>query len=198
MRIGGIILAAGSSKRMGDRNKLLLKLDSRPIIKQVCKVALNTNLSPIYVVTGFQKNLIEKVIPSNIDKIIHNKDWNSGMASSIYAGLSCMPNSINGCMIILGDMPLIRVETINLLLSEFKNHLCKNIVFPVFRNNQANPVIFPKLFFPDILASNGDNGAKRILMKFADKSVGIPIESDEVILDCDTEDDYFLINTKIS
>ena len=58
--------------------------------------------------------------------------------------------------------------------------------------------IFPKLFFPDILASNGDNGAKRILMKFADKSVGIPIESDEVILDCDTEDDYFLINTKIS
>mgnify|MGYP001352218130 FL=1 len=120
------------------------------------------------------------------------------MASSIYAGLSCMPNSINGCMIILGDMPLIRVETINLLLSEFKNHLCKKIVFPVFRNNQANPVIFPKLFFPDILASNGDNGAKRILMKFADKSVGIPIESDEVILDCDTEDDYFLINTKIS
>ena len=67
MQVGGLILAAGNSKRMGDKNKLLLKFRSEPIIKQVCRVALNTNLEPLYVVTGFQKNLIEKVIPPKID-----------------------------------------------------------------------------------------------------------------------------------
>ena len=70
------------------------------------------------------------------------------MASSIYAGLSCMPNSVSGCMIILGDMPLIKIETINLLLSEFKKHLYEKIVFPMYKKNQANPVIFPNFFFP--------------------------------------------------
>ena len=198
MQIGGLILAAGNSKRMGDKNKLLLKFRSEPIIKQVCRVALNTNLKPLYVVTGFQKNLIEKVIPPKIDKIIYNMNWSSGMASSIYAGLSCMPNSVSGCMIILGDMPLIKIETINLLLSEFKKHLYEKIVFPMYKKNQANPVIFPNFFFPDILACDGDNGAKKVLMNFPDKSIGIPIESDEVILDCNTDDDYFLINTKMS
>ena len=81
----------------------------------------------------------------------------------------------------------------NLDLSVYKG---KRIVYPIFSDQQANPVIFPKKYFNEILLSKGDRGCKKILKQYPDDAVGISIDSDEVILDCDTKDDYFRIVSK--
>ena len=112
MKISATILAAGSSNRMGDLNKLLLLINERPIINLVCTTALETNLNPIVVVTGYQHIKVEKAIPNKSVRIVHNKNWKKGMMSSICVGISVLDESVNGNMIILGDMPFITKETL--------------------------------------------------------------------------------------
>jgi len=135
-------------------------------------------------------------IPKGINKIVYNRDWESGMMSSIYAGMSKLEKDVDGNMIVLGDMPLINTMTINKIIGEFNKHDGNHIVYPIYGDRQANPVIFPRKYFPEILNSKGDKGCKKVLKKYPGDSVGIHINSDEVIIDCDTKDDYFLIEKK--
>ena len=196
MKISATILAAGSSNRMGDLNKLLLLINERPIINLVCTTALETNLNPIVVVTGYQHIKVEKAIPNKSVRLVHNKNWKKGMMSSICVGISVLDESVNGNMIILGDMPFITKDTLDVLIKEFIKYRGQNIIFPLYKSKQANPVIFPKNLFPEILSIRGDIGCKKIIEKYKKNTTGVIIDSDEVILDCDTRDDYLLAQMK--
>ena len=197
MKIAVTILAAGGSTRMGELNKLLLLIDDKPMIYSVCRMVLDAKVNQIILVTGYQNNKVEKAIPKEINKIVYNRNWESGMMSSIYAGMSKLEKDVDGNMIVLGDMPLISTITINKIIGEFNKHNGNYIVYPMYDNRQANPVIFPRKYFSEILNSKGDKGCKKVLKKYPGDAIGIPINSDEVIIDCDTRDDYFLVENKL-
>ena len=191
MKISATILAAGQSSRMEDDNKLLLPINEAPMISHVCKTVLAAGLDPVVVVTGFESDLVTQAIPTVINEIIYNSYWRSGMASSIYEGLSALPQNVAGNMIVLGDMPMISTDTLILLMDEFIAQSGQHIIYPIYEGRQANPVIFPKKYFQEILASTGDRGCKRVLKKYPDDAVGVSIDLQEVALDCDNEIDYF-------
>lgn len=182
---------------MGDPNKLLLQLDGKPMIYSVCKTVMEAKINQLILVTGHDRFAIEKAVPKGIDNIMFNKDWKRGMMSSISVGLSALDIDVDGTMIILGDMPLIRTNTINLLFNEFKKNKCDKIIFPLYIEEQANPVIFPKKYFSEILDFEGDIGCKKIIKKYHEDTIGVSLNSDEVVVDCDTMDDYFLIEKKL-
>ena len=100
-------------------------------------------------------------------------------------------------MIVLGDMPLLTTYTLNRLIEQFCVHEGKQIIYPVNSGQQANPVIFPRKYFSEILSSSGDRGCKNVLKQYPDDAIGISIDSEEVILDCDNKDDYYSILSKI-
>ena len=191
MIISATILAAGCSSRMEDKNKLLLPFQGSLVINQVCNTILNSGLKPVIVVTGFEHKKIKKALPKSIDQIIHNPEWEDGMAGSIYAGMSILPDTVDGNMIVLGDMPLLTTHILNPLIEQFCAHDGKQIIYPVYKGQQANPVIFPKKYFNEILSSTGDKGCKKVLKQYPDEAVQVLVDSNEVILDCDTKDDYF-------
>ena len=196
MIISATILAAGGSSRMGDENKLLLPFNGDMVINQICHTVLNSGLKPVIVVTGFQHREVEPALPESIDQIAYNPNWEQGMAGSIYTGMSLLPDTVDGNMIVLGDMPLLTAHTLNRLIEKFCAHEGKKIISPVYSGQQANPVIFPRKYFSEILSSAGDRGCKKILKQYPDDAIGISIDSEEVILDCDTKDDYFRILAK--
>ena len=196
MIISATILAAGGSSRMKDENKLLLPFQESLVINQVCNTILNSGLKPVIVVTGFEHKKIEKALPKSIDQIIHNPEWEDGMAGSIYAGMSILPDTVDGNMIVLGDMPLLTTHTLKQLIEQFCVHEGKQIIYPVYSGQQANPVIFPRKYFKEILSSTGDKGCKKVLKQYPDDAVEVLVDSNEVILDCDTKDDYFRIVSK--
>ena len=197
MNISATILAAGSSQRMGD-NKLLLPFQDNTLINVVCKTIIDSYLKPVFVVTGFENKKVVESLPKSIDKIVYNEDWSRGMATSINKAISSLPNNIDGNMIVLGDMPLITVKTINKLHQVFLNNNGNKIIYADYLGKQANPVIFPRKFFDEILHLNGDKGCKKIIYKNRKSSIGVPIDSSEVIFDCDTKDDYSdLVSMKI-
>ena len=197
MIISATILAAGGSSRMENENKLLLPFQGSLVINQVCNTILNSGLKPVIVVTGFEHKKIKKALPKSIDQIIHNPEWEDGMAGSIYAGMSILPDTVDGNMIVLGDMPLLTTYTLNRLIEQFCVHEGKQIIYPVYSGQQANPVIFPRKYFSEILSSTGDRGCKKVLKQYPDDAIGISIDSEEVILDCDNKDDYYNILSKI-
>ena len=191
MKISATILAAGQSSRMEDDNKLLLPINEAPMISHVCKTVLAAGLDPVVVVTGFESDLVTQAIPTAINDIIYNSHWQSGMASSIYEGLSALPQNVDGNMIVLGDMPMISKDTLTLLIDEFIMLNGQHIIYPIYEERQANPVIFPKKYFQEILSSTGDRGCKKVLKQYPDDAVCVSIDSPEVVFDCDNEDDYF-------
>ena len=119
MKVSATILAAGQSSRMENGNKLLLPINEIPMISHVCNTVLKAALDPVVVVTGCDNELVTQAIPTAINEIIYNSHWQSGMASSIYSGISALPKNIDGNMIVLGDMPMLSNNTLDLLIDEF-------------------------------------------------------------------------------
>ena len=198
MNISATILAAGSSERMEEANKLLLPYRSEALIKIVSKMLIDSLLDPIFIVTGYEHDKVVKLLPKSLDNIIYNKDWHKGMSRSIYKAISSLPANIDGNMIVLGDMPLIKVETINKLRSAFLNNNGEKIIYAEYFGKQANPVIFPKKYFKEMLLLKGDNGCKDIISQNRKNTLGVSVDSSEVIFDCDTKGDYSDLVSKIS
>ena len=99
------------------------------------------------------------------------------MAKSINNAIASLPNNIDGNMIILGDMPLIKVKTINKLRDSFMKNNGEKIIYADHFGEQANPVIFPKQYFNKILDIDGDKGCKNIISQNRKNSLGVSIDS---------------------
>ena len=198
MNISATILAAGSSERMEEANKLLLPYRSEALIKIVSRMLIDSLLDPIFIVTGYEHDKVVKILPKSLDNIIYNKDWRKGMSSSIYKAISSLPANIDGNMIVLGDMPLITVKTLNELKSIFLSNNGEKIIYAEYFGKQANPVIFPKKYFKEMLLLKGDNGCKDIISQNKKNALGVSVDSSEVIFDCDTKSDYSDLVSKIS
>lgn len=198
MNISATILAAGSSERMEEANKLLLPYRSEALIKIVSKMLIDSLLDPIFIVTGYEHDKVVKLLPKSLDNIIYNKDWRKGMSRSIYKAISSLPRHIDGNMIVLGDMPLITVKTLNELKSVFLSNNGEKIIYAEYFGKQANPVIFPKKYFKEMLLLKGDNGCKDIISQNRKNTLGVSLDSSEVIFDCDTKGDYSDLVSKIS
>ena len=106
--ISAIMLAAGQSKRMKGENKLSKKIHGIPLINHSVKNILDSSVDELIIVLGYQKEIIEKIINKNEKiKLVFNKDFETGMASSIKIGLNNLSKNTEAFFICLGDMPYV-------------------------------------------------------------------------------------------
>ena len=159
--ISAILLAAGQSKRMNGENKLTKKIQGIPLIKLSVKNILASSINELIIVLGYQKEIIEKLIEKNEKiKYVFNKNFESGMASSIKTGLNNLSEKTENFFICLGDMPMVSPDIYNQLI-ESKDK--KEIIIPTYKGKQGNPVLFNKSMKKKIMTISGDNGAKKIM-----------------------------------
>jgi len=186
--ISAILLAAGQSKRMNGVNKLTKEIQSFPLIKHSVKNILASSIGELIVVLGYQKEIIEKLIDNHEKiKFVFNKDFESGMASSIKAGLNHLSNNSEAFFICLGDMPMVNKKIYNHLISYRKK---KDIIVPTYNNIQGNPVLFSKSMRPSIMTINGDIGAKKILELNIGKMLKVKIDDVNITRDFNTKNDF--------
>ena len=158
--ISAILLAAGQSKRMNGENKLTKKIQGIPLIKLSVKNILASPVDELIIVLGHQKEIIEKLIDKNEKiKFVFNKDFESGMASSIKIGLNSLSEKTEAFFICLGDMPMVNKKIYNHLISCRKK---KDIIAPTYNSIQGNPILFSKSMKSSIMTIKGDIGAKKI------------------------------------
>ena len=191
-RVAGILLAGGASTRMG-KTKQLLPLGGKTLVERVLIEALRSELERIVLVLGYQAGDIKKVItplfPQPKLSIIENRQFKQGMSSSIIAGLSEIENTHDHVMILLGDMPFIHRDLINLLL---RRYLRSGLPIGAIegKDRPAHPMIFSRALYPELLILRGDVGARALFGKYSDQVCLIEPEGPYDGRDIDTPEDY--------
>jgi len=186
--ISAILLAAGQSKRMEGENKLIKKIQGIPLIKLSVKNILASSISELVIVLGHQKEIIEKLIDENKKiKIVFNKDFEKGMATSIKTGIKNLSKETEAFFICLGDMPMVNKDIFNLLIKSKNN---KEIIVPTYKNKQSNPILFSKSMIKKIMTIQGDVGAKKILELNKDKILDIETNDQAITKNFNTLSDF--------
>ena len=186
--ISAILLAAGQSKRMVGENKLTKEIKGIPLIKLSVKNILASSVDELIIVLGYQKEIIEKLIDKNEKiKFVFNKDFESGMASSIKTGLNHLSKKTESFFICLGDMPMVNSYIYNQLI---KSKNSKEIIVPTYMGQQGNPVLFDKSMKEKIINISGDAGAKKILELNKDKILNLEINDQSITKGFDTQDNF--------
>jgi len=185
MSIGAVVLAAGLSARMPG-NKLLLPFAGMPLIRHAVGTALASRATPVVVVTGNETADISAALKGLSVPIVENSDFSKGLSASLKCGLRSLPSDCDGAVILLGDMPLVKPALIDALIAA---HEPGRICVPVRDGRRGNPVLWGKEYFHELLALEGDMGAKRLLALHQDAIYALEVSDDGPFIDIDTPDD---------
>ena len=183
-----ILLAAGSSSRFGEP-KQLAKFNGRSLINHALAEAENV-IKDIIIVVGANASLIKKEIENNNVHVVYNKDWEEGMSSSIRCGLSFLlieKPFINAVIFMVCDQPFVTSSLLKKLITSYEENN-KSIIASGYNNTIGTPVLFDKLFFPELIALKGKFGAKKIIEQNIESTITIPFPSGNI--DIDTKEDY--------
>ena len=169
--ISAILLAAGQSKRMGGDNKLTKKYNKKYLINHILDTLIKSKIEKIIVVLGFQSSKVRKITVKNKKiNFVFNKNYKSGMASSIKTGLKRISKGSIGFLIVQADMPLISKKIINSLCYSGIRKKNKEIVAPIYKRNIGNPIGFKSSMIKILNKTKGDSGAKKIIKRNKKKS----------------------------
>jgi molybdenum cofactor cytidylyltransferase len=187
-KTGVIILAAGSSSRLG-QPKQLLEFKGKSLLFHTVEQAVKVS-NAIVVVTGSNSLEVENEINGQKVLISYNPDWQKGMGLSVSSGLKRLLldfSEIEYCIISVCDQPYIDANVFSRLIEE-QHHTQKGIVASAYAETLGTPVLFAKKYFNDLLIVSGNEGAKKLLQKFKDDVAEISFE--EGAVDIDTIGDY--------
>ena len=194
--IHAVLLAAGRSERMGRNNKLLLNVDGIPLVRKSAINILNSNVTSMTVVTGFDENKIVNALSGLNVNFVKNINFREGLSSSLKAGLANITPTPSAVIICLADMPKIQPEHINQLIENFDPLKGWEICIPTNNGKRGNPVLIGSRFFPYIFETSGDFGAKQVMKQHSDKIVEVEIGTSDIHFDIDTQDEYENFTTR--
>jgi molybdenum cofactor cytidylyltransferase len=182
----GIILAAGGSIRFG-QPKQLLDFLGKPFVRVIAETALAAGLEPVEVVTGANSEEVEAAIRDLPIRVIRNQDWRTGQSSSIREGISHLTDNVGAAIFLLVDQPHVTTSILRALVERHAQDL-PAVLAPYVLDRRANPVLFDRLTFPDLLNLEGDQGGRMIFSKFS--PTYLDWLDERLLMDVDTPDDY--------
>ena len=187
-RVAGVILAAGTSSRLG-RPKQLLDFGGEPLVRRVARIALATNLDSVTIVLGAAARDIEPLLGDLSVVIVTNPDFARGQASSMQAGIRAVPADTDAILFLLGDQPTIEIATVNSVIDEF-GHSGAAIVQAQYAGDvSGHPVLFSESLVPELMSIDGDEGGRGIIRRHH-KAVRHVNFDQAPPPDIDTEEDY--------
>jgi molybdenum cofactor cytidylyltransferase len=186
-QVAALVLAAGRSSRMAPLNKLLVvDRDGRPMLARVVDNVLASQARPVVVVTGHDREQVEAALAGKPVTLVPAADYAEGLSASLKAGLAALPPEVEGFVICLGDMPLVSGAGIDRLLGAFDPEEGRAVVMPTFQGQHGNPVLWSREFLPEMMALTGDQGARRLLRRHAERVSEVEMPDDAVLRDFDT------------
>ncbi|GAB2683368.1 hypothetical protein GCM10027037_00190 [Mucilaginibacter koreensis] len=186
---GIIILAAGASTRMGQPKQQLV-YEQETLLQRAIRTAEAAIAVSVVVVLGANAQKLNISAESDRLSICCNDDWQEGMASSIRAGLHRLLKlhpAIEHVLLMLCDQPFVSTELLNQLIQTEQSQQA-GIIACTYQNTLGAPVLFKRKYFNQLLALTGQEGAKKLLVKFSDDVIAVPFEQGAV--DIDTPEDY--------
>jgi molybdenum cofactor cytidylyltransferase len=186
--IAGIILAAGTSSRLG-RPKQLLELAGKPVLQHVVDAAVASKLADVVVVLGHEAPAVEAALDlPEVVRIVINERYEDGQATSLRTGVESMADGCEAAVVLLGDQPQMTAELIDRVVQEWLETKAP-IVRAVFGGVPGHPVLIASTEFDLVERAHGDEGLRSVL---APEETGVRelVLGDSPLADIDTEDQY--------
>lgn len=187
---GIVILAAGSSSRLG-KPKQLLPLSNKVLVAHIADEALQAGLKTA-VVTGSYGSEVAQALAGKEVMIVQNECWEKGMGASISVGVAAIlaeHGDLRNIITAVCDQPFVSAELFQTLKRK-KRKGGKGIVACSYDDTLGTPVLFDAVYFNELQGLKGKEGAKKLLKEYADDVFPYSFEGGS--FDIDTEEDYHL------
>jgi len=189
--IGGIILAAGMSVRMGKPKMALPWHGGRTVLGQMVHVLREGGVDRIVIVTGSDREIVERGAGDLDITFVHNEEFaTSGMFSSVKKGLLALEGTeAEAALITPGDLPGILSDTVKALIDEW-NETAAEIIAPSHDGRRGHPVLIAKAAWTRIQALRRGATLRDFFEQEREKLHHIIVDDPGILLDLDTPDDY--------
>lgn len=195
--VAGILLAAGTSSRFGESNKLLANVteestDGEPIVRRAARTLVDAHVDPVISVLGHEATRVGDALADLPVRTVVNDDYRSGQASSVRTGIEAVRRTgpavaPEAVVIALGDMPFVSARTVDSLVAAYAAGV-GDALAPAHDGVRGNPVLFDRRYFDDLAAVEGDVGGRQILLE-GDASALVVVDDPGVRRDVDTRRD---------
>ena len=192
--IPAIILAAGASRRLG-QPKQLLRYNGETLLERAIRIAAESGAAPVIAVLGAHHLQIGSAVSFSRAAAIINPHWEQGIASSIHAGLEAIEQiapASSGALILPCDQLRLSADHLRGLFAAFAAQTEPSIAVSTYADVLGIPAVFPRAAFPHLLALQGDNGARVLLLNPPCPVISIPFAGGEI--DIDEPADLDLLN----
>jgi molybdenum cofactor cytidylyltransferase len=169
--VAGVVLAAGSSSRMG-ANKLLLPLAGSTLLSRAVATAGAAGLDPVLVVIGHEGERARAELAALRCVPVPNPDHARGINSSLRAGIRAVPDGCQAAVVLLADMPFVTAEMVRAVVERFRESEAP-LVLSVYGGVLAPPTLYGRELFPELGALEGEGCGKRVQKRHRDRALEI-------------------------
>jgi molybdenum cofactor cytidylyltransferase len=185
--VSAIVLAAGSSTRMGTV-KPLVRIGGKTMLERTLLAVRESRVDEIVVVLGHSAALIQQSVHLDGTRVVMNNSYQEGMASSLRTGLSSLRANAAAALIVLADQPFLKRETIDRLIDEYREKK-PEIIVPTYNGFRGNPVLLDRSVFDELAELKGDIGCRAIFQGHKRGILKVSVPDPGVLLDLDTPAD---------
>jgi molybdenum cofactor cytidylyltransferase len=182
--VAGVIIAAGSSSRLGQPKQLLVSQEET-LLHRAIRLANEVDTHPVLVVLGAHREQIELGVDLSAARVVVNPDWEEGMAASIRVAILALRERASGAagvLLMVCDQPAVTAEHLRRMLAAFEQDR-NSAIASVYAGKRGIPAIFPRASFAELLALRGDTGARGLLSDPNRQVIELALEGGGVDID---------------
>lgn len=191
-KITVVILASGFSKRFNG-NKLLVNFKEKTLIEHTFDHVENIT-SQVVVVTQYDR--VKEIALNYGYDVVLNSHPELGQSYSIQLGINYASN-VDGWLLMVGDLPMVKKETLHSLIKLFNQGDGRQIVVTSFNGIMQNPMIISSSYKQELLQLEGDQGAKKVFSKHLQHVACVKVTSDVELMDIDSQEDLHRLEVYI-
>ncbi|HYT04046.1 MAG TPA: nucleotidyltransferase family protein [Gemmatimonadales bacterium] len=195
LRVAGVILAAGASRRMGT-NKMLLELEGESLVRRAARRALAARLSPVVVVLGHEPERVRAELRDLPVELTVNPDFAGPTSGSLHQGLHRLGPDVDAVVVMLGDMVFVTEQTLVDLVVAARGADAP-LVVSRYGDVTAPPLLFRRVLFLELLAWTGEGCGKAVVQAHRHEALYVdrPVA---LLADVDTPEDFAAVRNRSS
>jgi len=193
--IAGIVLAAGTSTRMGE-NKLLFDLAGESVVHRAVRIATEGGLNPVIAVLGHEAGRVRRELEGLTCVVVENPDYANGVNSSLKTGIAAVPASAAAVVVMLADMPFVTAEMIASLIARYRTSSAP-LVISDYDGVNAPPMLYDRVLFPELQTMEGE-GCGRVVVRRHRQEAEVLAWPAAALTDLDVPDDYARVRSALT
>lgn len=187
--LSAILLAAGLSRRMGAKNKLLMPIAGKPMVRHLAEVYLSVSQTPLTVVTGHEAGKVQAALAGLSVVFAFNEAFADGQPGSVARGLEVAPDA-DLLLIGLADQPRLTPADVAQLVRAHYDNAPSKITVPKLGTQRGNPILVPRNLRPRLTENPDRQGCMRFTRDHPDLVQFAPLTAQGFYADVDTPEDY--------